>query len=152
MPFAIDEIDPETCQSFFAAAIAARLDKILWQHNRTMAKPVGHTAVDHHRHACLTRIDIGPKPRLAYAFFIDDEYALFEEVGRGVYAFIFMSSNMLRRLREIEDLIAQALCMGGAYLDGTTDPNDVLAVREVRFHGWAGLAKIGNLFASPTMA
>ncbi|WP_411884667.1 hypothetical protein [Polaromonas sp. YR568] len=68
-----------------------------------------------------------------YAFVMRGEFAIIRQENFCLYSFVGMSPGLAGRLHDIQPLIAEALRIGGEFLDGKTGVLDVFSVPRALF-------------------
>jgi hypothetical protein len=69
----------------------------------------------------------------SYVLAMGGEFALFGKVGFGMYEFVVMSGGFKPRIEEVKAMIAEALCLGGATVDGNPGPSNLNVITKVQF-------------------
>ena len=107
-------------------------------------------AVDEGVKACLLPVSLLGQAQAAwcYAFVMNGEFAVVQHESYCVYSFVGISPDLVEKLDGVKRLIAEALRVGGEFLDGKAGANGLFAVPDAQFMvGISGL--VGALIGIP---
>lgn len=92
-------------------------------------------AVDDGVKACLLPVSLAAQKDAAwcYAFVMDGEFAVVRHESYCVYSFVGISPGLRDKLDGVKRLIAEALRVGGEFLDGKPGADGLFAVPDAQF-------------------
>ena len=123
MRFEIKPIDQETLDSIYTPEIAAQLKPFIYPTQNWSDLSRRRWVVDNIQNAYFFEVSLADRLDWAfsYVFIQNGEFALVRTAGEGLYAFVAISPGMAARLERAKCLIAEALRVGGVFLDGQYD-------------------------------
>lgn len=129
MTFEIKPIDRGTFDTVWTPEIARQLDKIIYATENWIDELEGRTwAVDEIKGAHFIRVQMANRMDGAtcYALIQDGEFALIRKVKYGVYTIVVTSAGFRVRLGEVQQMIEEALLLGGEFLNGKGAKSGIL--------------------------
>lgn len=137
MAFAISPIVRKTFNAHWTPDVAQQLNQFV-RPKLCEGKSPSHQptwAIDEGAKASLIPISLAGHRSAAwcYAFVMNGEFAVIRQETYCVYSFVCISPGLVCRLDEVKRLIAEALRIGGDFLDGKTGVDDLFAVPDARF-------------------
>jgi len=92
-------------------------------------------AVDEGVKACLLPVSLLGQAQAAwcYAFVMNGEFAVVQHESYCVYSFVGISPDLVEKLDGVKRLIAEALRVGGEFLDGKAGADGLFAVPDAQF-------------------
>lgn len=123
MSFEIKPIDQETLDSIYTPEIAEQLKNFIYPTQNWSDLSRRRWVMDSTRNAYFFEVSLADRLDWAfsYVFIQNGEFALVRTAGDCLYAFVTMSAGMAARLERAKCLIAEALRVGGVFLDGQYD-------------------------------
>jgi hypothetical protein len=123
MRFEIQPIDQETLDSIYTAEIAEQLQNFIYPTRNWSDSSRRRWVVNHLQNAYFFEVSLADRLDWAfgYVFIQNGEFALVRTVGDGLYAVVTASAGMAARLERAKCQIAEALRVGGVFLDGQYD-------------------------------
>ncbi|WP_411883959.1 hypothetical protein [Polaromonas sp. YR568] len=136
MAFVIKPIVRKTFDAHWTPAVMRQLKH--FTHPETARfRGLGHPtwALDEHANASLVPVCLARtvNPAWCYAFVMNGKLALIRHESFCVYSFVWISPGLIGKLDLVKDMIAEALRIGGEFLDGKTGVDDVFSVPDAQF-------------------
>lgn len=136
MAFVIRPLARGIFESHWTPEVKRMLHRFIWPEDEQLRRRCYPTwAVDDSAQASLVPVCIAGRRSAAwcYAFVMRGEFAIIRQENFCLYSFIGMSPGLAGRLQEVTPLIAEALRVGGEFLDGKTGVHDVFSVPRALF-------------------
>jgi len=136
MAFVIKPVARDVFDSFWTPDVKRRIRKFVRSGDDPPQALEHQTwAIDEGVKACLLPVCLAGRPDSAwsYAFVMNGEFAVVRQESYCVYSFVGISPGLKDRLDGVKRLIAEALRVGGEFLDGTTGADDLFAVPDAQF-------------------
>lgn len=123
MRFEIKPIDQEALDSIYTQDIAEQLKHFIYPTQNWSDLSRRRWVVDSTQNAYFFEVSLADRLDWAfsYVFIQNGEFALVRTAGECLYAFVTISAGMAARLERVKCLIAEALRVGGVFLDGQYD-------------------------------
>ena len=137
MAFEIKPIDPKLFAEFYTPAVARELDQFIYA-SRIWTKDLSgkRWAIDEQRGACFLWVHMADRMNSdrSYALVWQGWVVLISQKAYCQYVIVYASEKVHSRMDEVEEMMREALRLGGEFLDGTTDPTSTRAVPCAEFH------------------
>jgi hypothetical protein len=123
MRFEIQPIDHETLDSIYTPKIAEQLKNLIYPTQNWCDSSRRRWVVSRVQNAYFFEVSLADRLDWAfsYVFIQNGEFALIRTAGDCLYAFVTVSAGMATRLERVKCQIAEALRVGGVFLDGKYD-------------------------------
>lgn len=123
MKFETKPIDQEFFDAIYTPEIARQLDNFIYPTQNWSDLSRRRWMVDTTQDAYFFEVSLADRLDWAfsYVFIQHGEFALIRTAGDCLYAFVTISAGMASRLERAKRLIAEALRVGGVFLDGQYD-------------------------------
>jgi hypothetical protein len=123
MRFEIRPIDQNTFDSVYTPTIAEQLEDFIYPTQNWSELGRRQWVIDEIQGAYFFEVSLADRQdwNFSYVFIQDEKFALVRTEGDGLYAFVTISEGFAGRLDEVKRLIAEALRVGGVFLDGQYD-------------------------------
>ena len=123
MKFEIQPIDQETLDSIYTPDIAEQLKNFIYPTQNWCDLSRRRWVVSRAQNAYFFEVSLADRLDWAfsYVFIQNGEFALIRTAGDCLYAFVAVSAGMASRLERVKCQIAEALRVGGVFLDGQFD-------------------------------
>lgn len=136
MAFVIKPIARDVFDSFWTPDVKRDIRKFA-QSRHDASRELHHQtwAIDEGVKACLLPVSLAGKPDAAwcYAFVMKGEFAVVRQESYCVYSFVGISPGLRNKLDAVKRLIAEALRVGGEFLDGRAGDDGLFAVPDAQF-------------------
>lgn len=136
MAFVIQALARETFEAHWTPDVKRMLHRFICPEDHdTRERCYATWAVDEGAKASLMPVCLAAQHSAAwcYAFVMQGEFAIIRQENFCLYSFVGMSPGLARRLDEAMPLMAEALRIGGEFLDGKTGVLDVFSVPRALF-------------------
>jgi hypothetical protein len=137
MAFVIKPLVRQTFDAHWTPDVARQLNQFIRPQVGKAHGPCHQAtwAIDESAKACLVPICLAGHRSAAwcYAFVMNGEFTVIRQEACGLYSFVCVSPGLVKRIEEVKRLVAEALRVGGEFLDGTTGVNDLFAVPDAKF-------------------
>jgi hypothetical protein len=136
MAFVIKPIARDVFDSFWTPDVKRDIRKFVHSRNDTSRELQHQTwAMDEGVKACLLPVSLAGKPDAAwcYAFVMKGEFAVVRQESYCVYSFVGISPGLRNKVDAVKRLIAEALRVGGEFLDGRAGDDGLFAVPDAQF-------------------
>lgn len=136
MAFVIRPFAPSVFESHWTPEVQRMLHRFICPEDDALRRRCYPTwAVDEGARASLLPVCVAGQLSAAwcYAFVMRGEFAIIRQENFCLYSFVGLSPGLARRLDEVTPLIAEALRIGGEFLDGKTGVHDVFSVPRALF-------------------
>jgi hypothetical protein len=130
MRFEIKPIDQETLDSIYTPEIAEQLKNFIYPTQNWSDSSRRRWVVNSLHNAYFFEVSLADRVNWAfsYVFIQNGEFALVRTAGECLYAFVAVSAGMVARLERVKAMIAEALRVGGVFLDGKYDASSEFGV------------------------
>lgn len=136
MAFVIQPVARDVFDSFWTPDVKRRISKFVHSAD-AFSKDFQHQtwAIDEGVKACLLPVSLAGKADAAwcYAFVMNGEFAVVRHESYCVYSFVGISPGLKDKLDGVKRLIAEALRVGGEFLDGKAGDDGLFAVPDAQF-------------------
>ena len=124
MPFEIKPIDQEIFDAVYTPKIAHHLSGFIHPIRGWFDLSRLRWMVEPSRNTYFLEASLADRTDWAFSYVLiqNGEFALVRTEDHFHYSFVKISPGFFRRLDEVQDLVAQALRVGGIFLDGCYDP------------------------------
>lgn len=136
MAFVIQALARQTFEAHWTPDVKRMLHRFIYpEDDHTRERCYATWAVDENASASLLPVCIAAQHSAAwcYAFVMQGEFAIIRQENFCLYSFVSVSPGLARRLDDVTPLIAEALRIGGEFLDGKTGVHDVFSVPRAQF-------------------
>ncbi|WP_411880882.1 hypothetical protein [Polaromonas sp. YR568] len=136
MAFVIRPLARPNFESHWTPEVRRMLHRFIYPEDERLRERCYATwAVDDGAQASLVPVCIAEQRSAAwcYAFVMRGEFAIIRQENFCLYSFVAISPGLARRRHDIQPLIAEALRIGGEFLDGKTGVHDVFSVPRALF-------------------
>jgi hypothetical protein len=136
MAFVIKPIARDVFDSFWTPDVKRNIGEFVHSRDDISAEFQHQTwAIDEGVKACLLPVSLAGEPGVAwcYAFVMKGEFAVVRHESYCVYSFVGISPGLKDKLDAVKRLIAEALRVGGEFLDGTAGDYGLFAVPDAQF-------------------
>jgi hypothetical protein len=124
MTFEIKSIDQAMFDAVYTPGLTHRLNRFIHPTRDWFDLSPRLWVVDPARNASFLEVSLVDRMNWAFSYVLiqDGEFALVRAEGHGRYSFVTVSAGFASRLDEAKCLVAEALRVGGVFLDGCYDP------------------------------
>lgn len=136
MAFVIKPIARDVFDSFWTPDVKRNIGEFVHARDDAPTEFQHRTwAIDEGVKACLLPVSLSgkPDPAWCYAFVMNGEFAVVRHESYCVYSFVGVSPGLKDKLDAVKRLIAEALRVGGEFLDGRAVDNELFAVPDAQF-------------------
>jgi hypothetical protein len=136
MAFVIKPIARDVFDSFWTPDVKRNIGEFVHPRDDVSAEFQQQTwAIDEGVKACLLPVSLAGTPDAAwcYAFVMKGEFAVVRHESYCVYSFVGISPGLQDKLDAVKRLIAEALRVGGEFLDGRAGDDGRFAVPDAQF-------------------
>jgi hypothetical protein len=136
MAFVIQPVARDVFDSFWTPGLKREISKFVHAVDGSAQEFQHQTwAIDEGTKACLLPVSLADKLDAAwcYAFVMNGEFAVVRQEGYCVYSFVSISPGLKDRIDGVKRLIAEALRVGGEFLDGKSGDDGLFAVPDALF-------------------
>jgi hypothetical protein len=136
MAFVIKPIARDVFDSFWTPDVKRNIGEFVHSRDGASAEFQHQTwAIDEGVKACLLPVCLAGTPDAAwyYAFVMQGEFAVVRHESYCVYSFVGISPGLKDKLDAVKRLIAEALRVGGEFLDGRAGDDGLFAVPDAQF-------------------
>jgi len=123
MPFEIKVIDQSTFDAIYTPQLTQQLNPFIHPIRDWFDLSRRRWVVDQDRNAYFLEVSLADRMDWAFSYVLiqDGEFALVRTEGHCRYSFVTVSAGFSLRLEEAKCLVADALRVGGVFLDGCYD-------------------------------
>jgi hypothetical protein len=136
MTFSIKSIDKKILDEIYTPRVAADFEQYIYPKKNWESGTEARTwAVSESADAYVFEVVLADRmdASVCYAFIMGSMHAIVKTVGFRQYAFIQASKGVGERQREVQDLISEALRIGGQYLKGGAASDGIFSVPNAQF-------------------
>jgi hypothetical protein len=136
MTFVIKPVAQDVFDSFWTPDVKRNIGEFVHSRDDISEEFQQQTwAIDEAVKACLLPVSLAGTPDAAscYAFVMQGEFAVVRHESYCVYSFVGISPGLQDKLDAVKRLIAEALRVGGEFLDGRAGDDGLFAVPDAQF-------------------